>query len=227
MKKLILRLLVLILSVYVAGSIYPLLAHEAGHSHGPAPAPAPAPPPPAPAPAPAAPPMLDTKGPQLPPAPPPQSSGGGGGCESQASRPLLQAQFELAEWKEENFDFMANEKINSVKQSANYYLGSIRKDIKQAQDSWHKADVEVNNYQTKKNQGTLVNPDLLEMAQEDRQEKWDELQRQKARLEKVEAWRTQKTREIWALRDRAKNGEYSGYLGLKNYNTGVHPALFN
>jgi hypothetical protein len=59
-KKLILRLLVLILSVYLAGSIYPILAHEPGHTHAPAPAPAPAPPAP-PAPAPTGPSMLDTK----------------------------------------------------------------------------------------------------------------------------------------------------------------------
>jgi hypothetical protein len=38
MKKLTIRLLALILSVYVAGSIYPLLAHEVGHSHAPPPA---------------------------------------------------------------------------------------------------------------------------------------------------------------------------------------------
>jgi len=66
MKKLILRLLVLILSVYLAGSIYPLLAHEAGHTHAPAPAPAPAPPAP-PTPAPAGPSMLDTKASAPPP----------------------------------------------------------------------------------------------------------------------------------------------------------------
>ena len=121
---------------------------------------------------------------------------------------------------------MANQSIKQVKGNANYGLDTIRRDIKQAQDRWHQADVEVNNYQIKKNQGTLVNPDLLEMAQEERQEKWEELQRQQARLEKVEAWRTQKIREIWALRDRAKNGDYSGYLGLKNFDTGYRSALF-
>ena len=61
MKKLIFRLLVLILSVYLAGSIYPLLAHEAGHTHAPAPAPTPTPPA-APPTAPASPAGLDNKG---------------------------------------------------------------------------------------------------------------------------------------------------------------------
>lgn len=45
MKKLILRLLVVILSVYVAGSVYPLLASVGGHAPPSTPAPAPAPPP--------------------------------------------------------------------------------------------------------------------------------------------------------------------------------------
>jgi hypothetical protein len=61
MKKLIFRLLVLILSVYVAGSIYPLLAHEVGHSHAPAPPAQPSRPAP-PVKAPQATPMLDNKG---------------------------------------------------------------------------------------------------------------------------------------------------------------------
>ncbi|MEJ2673570.1 MAG: hypothetical protein P8168_15560 [Deltaproteobacteria bacterium] len=58
MKKLILRLLGVILAVYLAGSIYPLCAHEAGHSHGPAPS---APPAPAPPPVPPGPVQVDTK----------------------------------------------------------------------------------------------------------------------------------------------------------------------
>jgi hypothetical protein len=81
MKKLILRLLVLSLSVYLAGSIYPLLAHEPGHTHAPAPAPAPPRPP---APVPTAPPMLDTRGPGLPSPPvsltPTVTGGGCGGA---------------------------------------------------------------------------------------------------------------------------------------------------
>jgi hypothetical protein len=226
MKKLIYRLLVLILLVYLAGSIYPLLAHEAGHTHGPAPAPAPAPPPgPAPAPVPATPAMLDTKGAQLPPPPLSQGSAGGG-CGPEVTRPIIRAASEQEDWRDSNFDYMANQSIKQVKGNANYGLESIRQDIKQAQDRWHQADVEVNKYQTKKNQGTLANPDLLEMAQEERKEKWEELQHQKARLDKVEAWRTQKIREIWGLRDRAKNGDYSGYLGLKHYDTSITSSLF-
>jgi hypothetical protein len=90
MKKLILRLLALILSVYVAGSIYPLLAHEAGHSHAPAPAPAPAPPPPAPTPVPSGPAMVDTKGPGVPLAPPPSTTTSRSPCDSTGStgRPM-------------------------------------------------------------------------------------------------------------------------------------------
>jgi hypothetical protein len=86
MKKLTLRLLVLTLSVYLAGSIYPLLAHEHGHTHAPAPAPAPAPPRP-PAPVPTSPAMLNTKGeppPVLPPTPTPMSMGGCGGATQSA-----------------------------------------------------------------------------------------------------------------------------------------------
>jgi hypothetical protein len=60
MRKFIFRLLILILSVYLAGSIYPLLAHEA--SHPPAPTPAPPSGPAPPVKPPQATPMLDNKG---------------------------------------------------------------------------------------------------------------------------------------------------------------------
>jgi hypothetical protein len=81
MKKLTLRLLVLILSVYLAGSIYPLLAHEVGHPPAPAPAPAPAPPRP-PAPVPSAPSMLDTKGGPPPTLTPPSTTPSRSPCDS-------------------------------------------------------------------------------------------------------------------------------------------------
>jgi hypothetical protein len=46
MKKLIFRLLAVLLSIYVAGAVLPLLASEGGHSHTPTPStPPPAPPP--------------------------------------------------------------------------------------------------------------------------------------------------------------------------------------
>lgn len=94
MKKLILRLLVVILSVFLAGTLYPLFATEGGHSHGPAPGPAPPPPPPPTAPtAPSAPPMLDTKWSQLQP-PPPQGpatmdAGCGGATQPTPSQPVV------------------------------------------------------------------------------------------------------------------------------------------
>jgi hypothetical protein len=162
--------------------------------------------------------MLNTKGPPPPPSPPPASGGPTtSGCGQTLSTTYYAAKIDQLEWRENDFDDMADRKINLVKESANNLITSIRGDIKEAQDSWHKADVEVNNYQIKKKQGALVDPDLLEMAQEERQEKWEELQRQKGRLEKAEAWRSQKIREIWALRDRAKNGDYLGYRGLAGY----------
>jgi len=76
MKKLILRLVILMLSVYLAGNIISLYA-SSGHAPAPS-APAPAPAPPAPAP-PAAPPQIDAKsgGPQ---GGTPALSPSGGGC---------------------------------------------------------------------------------------------------------------------------------------------------
>jgi len=121
---------------------------------------------------------------------------------------------------------MADQKIGQVKSSAGYIIEGIRSDIKQAQDRFHQADIAVNQYQDKKQRGTLVNAELLTMAQEERQRCLQELQRQQARIDKVEAWRSRTTREIWALRDRASNGEYNGYLGLKNYDSSYNPAWF-
>jgi hypothetical protein len=222
MKKLILRLLAVILSVYLAGSIYPLFATEGGHSHGPAPS-TPPPPPPPPT-APSAPPMLDTKGPQLPPPPPREV--GGGGCGPELTGPVIEAQGETESWRHTDFNDTADRKIEQVKNNADYLLEDIRRDIKRAQDRWHQADVEVNTYQNKKNRGTLANPELLQMAQDERQKSFQELERQKGRLEKVEAWRSRTTREIWSFRDRGKNGDYQGYRGLRDYDTSFHPSWF-
>ncbi len=78
MNKLICRLLVLIVALYLMGSVCPLLATVGGHGTSPAPS---APPPPAPTPgAPSSAPQLGggTGGPSAPPTL--GSSGGGGGC---------------------------------------------------------------------------------------------------------------------------------------------------
>jgi hypothetical protein len=223
MRKLTLRLLTLILSVYVAGSIYPLLAHEPCPTHAPAPT-RPAVPPAAPPTKPASPAGVDAKTPPL--RPPPSVAPGEGGCGPEGLKPLIQADQELEDWKKEDFDFMAQQKIDQVKNQAKIVISDIRLvDIKKAQDRWHQADIEVHKYQIKKNQGTLIDPDLLEMAQEERQEAWAELQRQKAKIKKVEDWRSKRVSEISAFRDRAKSGEYSGYLGLKNVQTGVPSSL--
>jgi hypothetical protein len=42
----------------------------------------------------------------------------------------------------------------------------------------------------------------------------------------VEAWRTLKTREIWAMRDLAKNGDYYGYNALTTWWWGIHPSQY-
>jgi hypothetical protein len=225
MKKLILRLLALVLSVYLAGSVYPLFATEGGHWHGPAPSgPSPPPPPPTPPPTPSAPPMLDSRISQLPP-PPPRDSGGGG-C-GPGTQPLAEALEEPQNWRKENFTTMANTRIGPIKYTAMTTIEGIKVDIRRAQRSWHQADLEVNKYQTKKNQGTLVNPELLEMALAQRQRSFQELQQQKDRITKVEAWRTRKIREIESLRDRAQNGDFHGYRALRDYDmTDPHPNQF-
>ena len=225
MKKLILRLLAVILSVYLVGSIYPLFATEGGHSHGPAPSgPAPPPPPPPSPTAPSAPAMLDTKGPPLQPPPPPAS--GGGGCGPEFTQPVIDARGETESWRHTDFNGMADQKIGQVKSNADYVIEGIRRDIQRAQDRYHKADVEVNLYQDKKRRGTLANADLLSMALEERKESLQELQHQQGRLDKVEAWRSRTIREIWSFRDRAQNGDYHGYRGLSNYDTSFHPSWF-
>jgi hypothetical protein len=226
LKKLVLRLFVLILLVYVAGSIYPLFAHEVGHSHGPAPAPAPAPPPPpAPTPVPSAPSMLDTKGPQLPPPSAVNSGGGGCGGPEVTIRPLMEASSEQSQWRS-NVDSLSESRIKSVRSNAAGAMADINRDIKKAQDRWHQADIEVNKYQGMKNRGTLINDELLQMSQEERQEAWQELQRQKDRTQKVEAWADKKVGEIRALTGRAKGGDYNGYRGLRDFDWSYHPSQF-
>jgi hypothetical protein len=75
MKRLVLRLFLIILSVWLAGSVCHLWATVGGH--GPAPSTPPPTPPPKTPPPPTSPPMLDTKV-QGPPTSPPRDMGGGG-----------------------------------------------------------------------------------------------------------------------------------------------------
>jgi hypothetical protein len=223
MNRLFFRLAALILSLYVAGTVYPLFATVGGHGTAPS-TPPPAPPPAAP-PVPSAPAQLDSR--TAPPPPPPSSDLGGGGCQGAAGhRALSDAKHEQETWRQTDFDAKADELIRRVRQNAAYIMADTNRDIKKAQDAWHQADIEVNKYQNKKNQGTLVSEDLLTMAQEERQEKWQELQRQKGRIQKVEAWADKKVGEIRALTARAKNGDYNGYRGLNNFDWSYNPSLF-
>jgi hypothetical protein len=231
MQKLIFRLLVLILGVYLAGSIYPLLAHEVGHSHAPPPARPPGPAPPVKAPE--APPMLDTKGPQIPPPPPLDTLGEPTtrGCGGPITDTYTKAEAERKAWRKNDFDAMANEKINKVKEMANLLITSIKEDIKAAQDEWHEKDLTVDDYRHSRvihyPTGEIKGPKSEEFGYEKKLRKWrwEKLQRQQGRLEKAEAWRHQKIGEIQALRDRAKSGDYLGYLGLKDYECIIPPGL--
>jgi len=105
-------------------------------------------------------------------------------------------------------------------------MENINRDIKRAQDRFHAAHMERDKYQNQKQRGTLLDDDLLKDAQQELQEASAELQRQKARIQKVEDWRNKKIGEIGALRDRAKNGDYHGYRGLKNYDWSYRPSQF-
>jgi chromosome segregation ATPase len=171
--------------------------------------------------------MLDTKGPQLPPPPPLRESGGGGGCGGAeiAAVPLTEAALEQSQWRSE-VDDLSEGRMRNVKENAAGAMADINRDIKKAQDRWHQTDIEVNKYQGMKNRGTLINDELLQMAQEERQEAWQELQHQKGRIQKVEAWRDQKMGEIRALTGRAKGGDYNGYRGLRNFDWSYHPSQF-
>ena len=120
---------------------------------------------------------------------------------------------------------MANRKIEQVKNNADFVIEDIRRDIQRAQDRYHQADHDVQ-YQKEKYRGTSINPDPLGEARKEREKSLQELQRQKGRLEKVEAWRSRTTREIWSLRDRGKDGDYHGYRGLRDYDTSFHPHWF-
>jgi hypothetical protein len=228
MNRLFFRLAALILCLYVAGTVYPFLTTVSAHSPSPSStpsAPPPTPPPSAP-PVPSAPAQLDSR--TAPPPPPPSSDLGGGGCQGAAphTRALGQAVYEQETWRQTDFDAKADALIGNVRRHAAYIMADTNRDIRRAQEAWHLADIEVNKYQDKKNQGTLVHEDLLTMAQEDRQEKWEELQWQKGRLQKVEAWADKKVAEIRALATRAKNGDYNGYRGLENFDWSSNPSSF-
>jgi chromosome segregation ATPase len=129
-------------------------------------------------------------------------------------------------WRQEDHNWEADEKIRRAKLNASAMIDDIRKDIELAQERFHQADVEANKWQNRKQRGTLPDEDILKDAQEERQKAWAELQRQKARIEKVEDYRNKSIGEIRALRDRANNGDYHGYLGLREYQTGYFPERF-
>lgn len=63
----------------------------------------------------------------------------------------------------------------------------------------------------------------MKNALEEQQKIKEEIQGYKAKIEKVEDWRSQKVIEIRDLRDRAKNRDYHGYRRLRNYDTGSKP----
>ena len=132
---------------------------------------------------------------------------------------------ESENWRHENHNIIVEANIKNLKDAVSYGIEDIRRDIERAQNRYHQADNEVK-YQSIKYRGTDINPDPLGMARKEREESLQELQRQKARIEKVEDWRNTKIREIWALRDRAKNGDYHGYRRLWNYDTTYNPSLF-
>jgi hypothetical protein len=118
MRKLILRLLAVILSVYLAGSIYPLFATEDGHSHGPAPS---GPPPPPPT-TPSAPPMLDTKLPPGPQLSPPRDMGGGccgGATQPTPSHPMVTESPPVTDVEQQQIQ----EQINQLEAQAATYTG--------------------------------------------------------------------------------------------------------
>jgi hypothetical protein len=218
MKKLTLRLLVLILSVYLAGSIYPLLAHEPCPGRSSAPPPPPARPAP-PVKVPEAPPMLDTKRQQGPP--PPLDTFGEPttrGCGGPLTDTYTKADDERKAWRKNDFNVMANEKINKVKEMANTLITSIREDIKKAQSTFHECDELVKDFETNA-------PAYVGAVKDVRKRSWEQLQHQKGRLEKAEDWRHQKIGEIQALQDRAKNGDYLGYRGLKDFDYSIPHGL--
>jgi hypothetical protein len=139
---------------------------------------------------------------------------------------LLDAEVDRSTWRQQDFAYIANQRIEQVKSNSQGIIEEIRRDIQRAQDIYHQADVEANKYQNQRQRGTLLDGDILADALEQRQRALAELQRQKGRVDKVEAWRSRKIREIWSLQGRAQNGEYNGYRGLKNYDTSYYPNWF-
>jgi uncharacterized protein YukE len=142
MKKLILRLLGVILAVYLAGSIYPLCAHEAGHSHGPAPS---APPAPAPPPVPPGPVQVDTKtGLPTPQAGEPSglsapaggcSGCGGGGYQppmSDAERQKIQDQINQLEAQAATY----NKYADQYDKTADELQARVKRGLTEADDNW-------------------------------------------------------------------------------------------
>jgi len=190
-----------------------------------------APPPPPPTAPPAPPPTVTVPGAVLRDIPPPPSEKPvvGGGCEpggGPGTRALSLAAQESVGWRRADHNNLADITIIVVQINASAAIEGIRRDIERARIRFHEADVEADKYKNQKQRGTLLGDDLLKDAQAERQEALAELQRQKARIEKVEAWRSQKVREIWALRDRAKNGDYDGYRGLVNFNSHCDASQF-
>jgi hypothetical protein len=128
--------------------------------------------------------------------------------------------------RDKDFEKEANLKIEKVKKEAKSSITNIKKDLKSAQDSYHDADRMVQFHQNQKKAGLLGDPKILQQAYVTREIWSDNIQHQKRRLNEVAAWRSQKTREIWSLRDQAKKGSYDAYHKLINYDVKVQPGQF-
>jgi hypothetical protein len=115
-------------------------------------------------------------------------------------------------------------KIKEMDREAKKRLEPMTRSLELAQNRYNQANIEVTKYLKQKQQGTLIDNDLLEMAQDERQESLAEIQRLQGDIKKVQHWGTPQEAEMRVLENRALNGDYMSYIKLRDYNTKLPPT---
>ena len=129
--------------------------------------------------------------------------------------------------RNEDFDKEANLKIGKVKEEANRAITEIKKDIKGAQTAYYMASQNLMFRHNDIKAGFQVDPKVLKQAEADRDACFQEVQRNKRRLDQVASWRHQQIREIWSLRDQAKDRSFKAYRKLIHYDVKtINPGQF-
>ena len=147
--------------------------------------------------------------------------------DSSPEKALSPEEVKFKKCRNEDFEKEANLKIGKVKEEANKVITEIKKDIKGAQTAYYMASQNLMFRHNDIKAGFQVDPKVLKQAEADRDACFQEVQRNKRRLDQVATWRHQQIREIWSLRDQAKDRSFKAYRKLIHYDVKtINPGQF-